>query len=282
MTRNQLPDGVGKKIVEALKRQQNEGEVTSSKGRAVIEEKNDNIITENDLTDFGKVVENVPEIDNINFSEDLIIEEDLPILSENDESPSEILFDDNGDDNDFEFNSNPVDMSSREQSQISYDNNIGNVLSSISVSGETSVPVEKINPQNDLRQNIVNAATVNPAPVPQPQETKTAQKGSSVKIPYNVAILNNLIATLPAGVNKQVGAQIIRQTLEATGLSMTGVLKEAQELQEQLNGNTRECMIRIQEYKTNIMQLEQKVQDYQKHIAQINDLISLFLLTDRK
>ena len=41
-------------------------------------------------------------------------------------------------------------------------------------------------------------------------------------------------------------------------------------------------MLKIQEYKTNILQLEQSVQEYQKNITQINDLVSLFLLTDRK
>jgi hypothetical protein len=101
-------------------------------------------------------------------------------------------------------------------------------------------------------------------------------------LPQNVAILRNLIASLPVGVSKQTGAQIIRQTLEAMGLPMNSVLKEAQEIQEQLNTSTRECLLKIQEYKTNILQLEQSVQEYQKHMTQINDLVSLFLLTDKK
>ena len=87
---------------------------------------------------------------------------------------------------------------------------------------------------------------------------------------------------LPQGVTKQTGAQIIRQTLEAMGIPMNSILKEAQVFQEELNSSTRECMMRIQEYKSNILQLEQSVNEYQKSITQINDLISLFLLTDRK
>ena len=83
-------------------------------------------------------------------------------------------------------------------------------------------------------------------------------------------------------VTKQTGAQIIRKTLEAMDLPMNSVLKEAQEVQEELNISTRECMLRIQEYKTNILQLEQSVQEYQKNVTQINDLVSLFLLKDRK
>ena len=120
--------------------------------------------------------------------------------------------------------------------------------------------------------------------IPLSEETQKVSTISTVlvKIPTNVAVLRNLIASLPVGVTKQTGAQIIRQTLEAMGLPMASVLKEAQEVQEELNTNTRECMLKIQEYKTNIMQLEQSVQEYQKHVNQINDLVSLFLLTDRK
>ena len=120
--------------------------------------------------------------------------------------------------------------------------------------------------------------------ISQPEETKsvTGITPAAITIPPNVAVLKTLIGSLPVGVTKQTGAQIIRQTLEAMGLPMNSVLKEAQEVQEELNSSTRECMLKIQEYKTNILQLEQSVQEYQKNVTQINDLVSLFLLTDRK
>ena len=86
---------------------------------------------------------------------------------------------------------------------------------------------------------------------------------------------------MPVGVTKQTGAQIIKQTLEAMGIPMNSVLKEAQVFQEELNSSTRECMVKIQEYKTQIMQLEASVQDYQQNITQVNDIVSLFLLADK-
>ena len=107
------------------------------------------------------------------------------------------------------------------------------------------------------------------------------QSTSQVSIPANVATLRNLINSLPVGVTKQTGAQIIRQTLEAMGIPMNNVLKEAQMFQEELNSSTRECMIKIQEYKTQIMQLEASVQEYQQNMNQVNDIVSLFLLTDK-
>ena len=48
------------------------------------------------------------------------------------------------------------------------------------------------------------------------------------EIPTNVAVLKQLISKLPSGVTKQTGAQIIKQTMEALGISMNSVLQEAQ------------------------------------------------------
>ena len=40
-------------------------------------------------------------------------------------------------------------------------------------------------------------------------------------------------------------------------------------------------MATIQEYKNNIKALEKQVQDYKKQAVALNDLISLFIMTDR-
>lgn len=128
-----------------------------------------------------------------------------------------------------------------------------------------SVNEEEISPNPEMKLSIENDEDV-----------------EEFEMPNNINVLKRLISQLPTGVPRQTGAQIIRQTLEAMGIPMNNVLKEAQEVQEELNSSTRECMLRIQEYKTNILQLEQSVQEYQKNITQINDLVSLFLLTDRK
>ncbi len=229
MTRNQLPEGVGKKIVEALKRQA-EADITP------VSETNSSL---NNLSiDDNKVLPEInlspvnEEIETLN--ENLIVEEELPevlpqgVYQEKPEAPIE------------EFKA-----ASTEQPMI----NLANAQAQI----------------NEKLQQAIQSQAI-----------------TTVAIPQNVALLKNLIASLPVGVAKQTGAQIIRQTLEAMGLPISRILKEAQVFQEELNGSTKECMLRIQEYKTNILQLEQSVQEYQRNITQINDLVSLFLMTDRK
>lgn len=226
MTRNQLPEGVGKKIVEALKRQA-EADITP------VSEAEASLGASVPLTE----IQDLPEVnyEPLNEEVDMIVEED---------------------------NSVPLG---------------------------TFQPKEEVRPQETFFAEKPMFNEINEAPVSRPSMTTETLKQSmvsmatgSVSMPSNVAMLKNLIASLPVGVTKQTGAQIIRQTLEAMGIPMNSVLKEAQEMQEELNSSTRECMMRIQEYKSNILQLEQSVNEYQKNITQINDLISLFLLTDRK
>lgn len=233
MTRNQLPEGVGKKIVEALKRQA-EADITP------LEENNNNIISNSlpltniedvEEVDYSQNNEIMQEVDN-----DEIIEEETPSMPINTQNNTK---------DEIQINQTPV----IQEKQIHTETPSFNFKEPI----QRKEPVRKI--------NIAS---------------------TSINIPSNVAVLKNLIATLPVGVTKQTGAQIIRQTLEAMGIPMNSVLKEAQEVQEELNSSTRECMLKIQEYKTNILQLEQSVQEYQRNITQINDLVSLFLLTDKK
>ena len=97
--------------------------------------------------------------------------------------------------------------------------------------------------------------------------------------PNNVAILTHLIAKLPAGVTKQTGALIIRQTMEALGIPMKSVIREAQQVQEALTSSARECQKNIIEYKKQIATLEIKGQQYQKQAVSMNDIINLFLNT---
>lgn len=101
-------------------------------------------------------------------------------------------------------------------------------------------------------------------------------------LPTNVAVLKKLVNQLPAGVSKQVGAQIIRQTMEALGISMNGVLKEAQEVHNDLSAAIQECTMKAQEHKKEILQLEGNIRDFQRQIAQINDIITIFVMTDKK
>lgn len=232
MTRNQLPEGVGKKIVEALKRQA-EADITP------LESNNSVISNTLPLTDIEDVEElnyssneeTMQEVDS-----DEIIEEETSAIPEN------------------SFNAEEENMVIEPIKPIKAKN----------IQQDTSYFNFE---QNQQRKEV---------------DKKSTSSLTSINIPSNVAVLKNLIATLPVGVTKQTGAQIIRQTLEAMGIPMNSVLKEAQDVQEELNSSTRECMLKIQEYKTNILQLEQSVQEYQRNITQINDLVSLFVLTNKK
>ena len=101
------------------------------------------------------------------------------------------------------------------------------------------------------------------------------------EIPSNIVVLKKLISQLPSGVSRHTGAQIIKQTMEALGISMKSVLQDAQQVQEGLKVSARECQGTIQEYKKQILALEKQSQNYQKQYSALNDLISLFIQTTR-
>ncbi len=103
----------------------------------------------------------------------------------------------------------------------------------------------------------------------------------SFDMPANIAVLKKLISQLPSGVSRHTGAQIIKQTMEALGISMKSVLQDAQQVQENLKISARECQGTIQEYKKQILNLEKQSQTYQKQYSALNDLISLFIQTTK-
>lgn len=118
-------------------------------------------------------------------------------------------------------------------------------------------------------------------------EPKTVQTpvvetmSESFEMPANIAVLKKLISQLPSGVSRHTGAQIIKQTMEALGISMKSVLQDAQQVQENLKVSARECQASIQEYKKQILTLEKQSQSYQKQYSALNDLISLFIQTTK-
>ncbi len=99
------------------------------------------------------------------------------------------------------------------------------------------------------------------------------------ELPQNVEVLRGLITKLPPNVSKQTGAQIIKQTMEALGISMKNVLQEAHQVQESLNNSARECQNNILEYKRQIEVLEKQTHKFNRQYAQLNDIISLFIQT---
>lgn len=100
-------------------------------------------------------------------------------------------------------------------------------------------------------------------------------------MPGNIIILKKLISQLPNGVTRHTGAQIIKQTMEALGISMKSVLNEAQEVQNNIQISSKECQMMIQDHKRKIVELEKQVQNYQKQYNALNDLISLFIQTTK-
>mgnify|MGYP002768621924 CR=1 FL=1 len=207
MVSNRITEGVGKKIVEALKQQSD--------------------------IEIQKVVESpAPEMEV--------------------ENNSEIEFTTNEDENVPQFVDTEVENSgSHSETTETFNNNF-------------STP---------------NAMFTQPSPAPAMGKNEFASDLDGFEIPTNIAVLKQLINQLPAGVSRQTGAQIIKQTMEALGISMKSVLQEAQQVQESLNNSSKECQASILEYKKQINALEQQSQKFQRQYAALNDIISLFVQT---
>ncbi len=137
-----------------------------------------------------------------------------------------------------------------------------------------SEPVQTLNPEasvdevfmQNLNQNIGAGLYSSPS--------------SDIEYPQNIAIIHRLINKLPAGVPKQTGALIIRQTLEALGISMDSVIQETKQFKELLNNNALECQKSIVNYRKQITMLELKTQQFQRQVVVMNDIINLFARTN--
>lgn len=147
------------------------------------------------------------------------------------------------------------------------------------VADVNNVPSDSETINSELQQTIQSAAFSAQAPVnsmnfgtvPQISDFQNAET------PANVAVLKQLIAQLPSGVSRQAGALVIKQTMEALGISMKSVLQEAQQLQEGYNLSARECQSAILDCRKQINNLELQAQNYQKQANSLNEIISLFV-----
>lgn len=213
MVSNRITEGVGKKIVEALKQQSD------------IEIQN--------VVDNPAPVAQEPAVE-INSSE-------------------------------VEFTTNDEDNSSFSAQEDIFDEHQNQVLEN--TSNTFSMP--NMMPFNQTSQNHQFM-----------EKENFANDLEGFEIPTNIAVLKQLINQLPAGVSKQTGALIIKQTMEALGISMKSVLQEAQQVQESLNNSARECQTSIMEYKKQINVLEKQAQKYQRQYSALNDIISLFIQTN--
>lgn len=227
---NKLNDGVGKKIVEALKKQ-SEGELLE--------------------------VEEQPK-QSANAVDGLI-----PNIEETILSSSEEVSESHKASEEFDFS----DIKVEQQEPF--------VTETKEVFEEPTYEVE-----NDvMNKNSFAEINLNNFIQEEPQPIKFAPEVNDLDMPANIVILKKLIAQLPSGVTRHTGAQIIKQTMEALGISMKSVLKEAQEVQDNLKESAKECQATIQEYKRQITTLEKQSQNYQKQYGALNDLISLFIQT---
>lgn len=153
--------------------------------------------------------------------------------------------------------------------------------SDIEIQNVIDTPAEDVVPSNTIENNAEEQHFNIPNTIPFSVSEKETFAGEidNFEIPTNVAVLKQLISQLPAGVSKQTGAQIIKQTMEALGISMKSVLQEAQQVQENLTNSTKECQASIMEYRKQIGLLERQSQKFQKQYATLNDIISLFVQT---
>jgi hypothetical protein len=133
------------------------------------------------------------------------------------------------------------------------------------------------------------------APAPAPAANKGlsgfslehfAQHGNENRPPIetefsgNVQTLIRLVSELPEGVTKQTGAQIIRLTMEAMGISMEEVLSEAQAAQTEMLDAVRANIKKIEEFKTVIRKLEADIKYYQGKANELSEIIDLFILSN--
>lgn len=239
MAENKLPSGVGKKIVQALKKQ----------AEIEIQPIPDTIDTSAAL--IQETAEPSAEIYANNITDNINLDGGFSDFSLDDENNTEEF---------SEYTEENIADGFEDDFQSSFEDNFADNLNF----EETETPMFE-------EKEIFNT----------PQSLKGVPAQKSYAMPANVAVLKRLILQLPQGVTKQTGAQIIRQTMEALGISMNSVLKEAQQGQDSLTASAKACMGTIAEYRNNIKTLEKQVQDYKKQAIALNDLISLFVMTDK-
>ena len=99
--------------------------------------------------------------------------------------------------------------------------------------------------KEDMQTNTFSDINLDNFMQEEPQTLKFAPEVNELDMPANIVILKKLIAQLPSGVTRHTGAQIIKQTMEALGISMKSVLKEAQDVQDNLKESAKECQARI-------------------------------------
>ncbi|MFH0703141.1 MAG: hypothetical protein V2B14_06365 [bacterium] len=299
-----LPEGVGRKIIEALK---NQSEVTSERQ----EQKNnfEEMVDSPEITNMQEteLPNNEAEDSYWNNNEYQEISYESYMSQESNyetEDADEFSLDSSG--NNEEEYSEECDYLLDEKADKEYDNRQKNYAQPVkrnerpeykeytpkkqmvspnktSISNEKNVPIRQ-------KPNEFNERTT--FPKQKFNEQPNVQLNSKIsdpeldlsefESPTNVSVLIRLINQLPSGVTRHTGAQIIRQTMEAMGISMNKVLTEAQQVQDEIEHSIRDNMNTIEEYKNNIKILEKEVQKRRKKADELEDVISLFILSEKE
>ena len=233
MSSNELPSNMGKKIADALKKQ--------------------NKTVKESAIDVVEEVQEVKEPDFENSISDLHNENSL--------------YEEKTKDSSFAIDE---DDSAVEASNSFDDLDLYEAPSNVDQESEDYAPIFKME-SGDISDNPDFKLNID-----------TEDDEEEFEMPNNINVLKRLIAQLPTGVSKQTGAQIIRQTIEALGIPMKSVLQDAQRVKECLNSSIKDCNYTIQEYKSNISNLEKQNLSYQKQLAKLIDIIGLFVYTDKR
>ena len=171
-----------------------------------------------------------------------------------------------------------MDIEETPSETLSFDEPVSDVAETESFDAKSDIFAE---PEEVTKNNFFDDVEEKEPFFAEPQVVATESSADSFDMPANIIVLKKLISQLPSGVSRHTGAQIIKQTMEALGISMKSVLQDAQQVQESLKVSARECQGTIQEYKKQILTLEKQSQNYQKQYSALNDLISLFIQTTR-
>ena len=279
---NKLPEGVGKKIVEALKKQSGAvNKIQINEKESSFDDLINSHISENDSESVSYRENNSDWVDDYQDSpvtisvRDEYEDEEFNTDYETEEVSSveefkyhEVMDEDDLDSYDYYKNSDSEENFREERSEEK-------VYSRQNFEEEDAEP-EVYTPERQTRVQQVRYSKEKPVqPRPEPQSLY-------VETSSNIEVLMGLVSQLPSGVTRQTGAQIIRQTMEAIGFSMNKVLKEAQFAQDELAQAIRDNLNTIEEYRNNIKILEKDVQKYRRKAEELEDLISLFILSEKE
>jgi hypothetical protein len=276
-----LPEGVGKKIVEALKKQSGAvNKLQPDEQGSSFDDLINSHLSENDSNwadDYQEsaVINANDEYEDETFDNSYEVEEDSAV---EEFKYHEVMDEDDLDSYEYYKNNNLEELDETEE-EISSEQDFDEEEN---LEPETYIPEKQSRIQQKSSYAFDNQQQQTRYSKERSAQPRQEASGLHVETSSNIEVLMNLVSQLPSGVTRQTGAQIIRQTMEAIGFSMNKVLKEAQFAQDELGQAIRDNINTIEEYRNNIKILEKDVQKYRRKAEELEDLISLFILSEKE